>query len=252
MNRRCFVLVLAGVRALARPDSRPPELKGKGWRALLDGRDTSGWHSRDGKPHTWYTASDVRVDPAGPRALLSGSGPAGPIMINGPNGRTTDFLTDEKFGDIELYLEFLIAPKSNSGVYVQGLYEVQILDSYGVATPGIHDCGAIYERWIDNKGVGGTAPSTNASRKPGEWQSFHIWFRTPRFNPEGKKIRDAYFERVILNGVTIHERVAAPGPTRASLDDPEATRGPLMLQGDHGPVAFRRIFVRPLTNNPRE
>jgi hypothetical protein len=75
----------------------------------------------------------------------------------------------------------MIPQKSNSGVYVHGLYEVQILDSFGVASLGVHDCGAIYERWINGKGVGGSAPKRNASRAPGEWQSFLIGFRAPRF-----------------------------------------------------------------------
>jgi hypothetical protein len=123
---------------------------------------------------------------------------------------------------------------------------VQILDSYGVETPGIHDCGAIYQRWVDGKGVGGAAPLVNASRPPGEWQSFHIWFRAPRFDTAGNKTADARFLRVEHNGVVIHRDVAAPGPTRAALEVPEALRNPLMIQGDHGPVALRNIYVRPL------
>ena len=147
---------------------------------------------------------------------------------------------------MELYLEFRIPAKSNSGVYMHGLYEVQILDSYGVERPGVHDCGAIYERWIDGKGVGGTAPLQNASRPPGEWQSFHIWFRAPGFDASGKKTEDARFVRVEHNGVVIHHDVTAPGPTRASLEIPEAPLNPLMIQGDHGPVGLRNIYVRPL------
>jgi hypothetical protein len=131
-------------------------------------------------------------------------------------------------------------------VYLHGLYEVQILDSYGAEKIGVHDCGAIYERWINEKGVGGSAPLVNASRPPGEWQSFHIWFRAPRFDGTGKKVEDARFLKVEHNGIVIQRDVIVPGPTRASLDISEASQNPLMLQGDHGPVAFRNMYVRKL------
>jgi len=167
-------------------------------------------------------------------------------MTNGSNGRTADLLTTRKFGDVELYLEFMIPKKSNSGVYLQGLYEVQILDSFGVASPGVQDCGAIYERWINGKGVGGSPPKRNAGRAPGEWQSFLIRFRAPRFDAGGKKIENARFLRVVHNGVVVQENVEVDGPTRASMDYPEAPEGPLMIQGDHGPVSLRNIYVRPL------
>jgi len=129
---------------------------------------------------------------------------------------------------------------------VQGLYEVQILDSFGAATPGVHDCGAIYERWINGKGVGGSPPRVNASRPPGEWQSFHIQFRAPRFDAHGNKTENGLFVKVVHNGVSVQANVQVEGPTRASLDGPERPRGPLMIQGDHGPVALRNIYIRPL------
>jgi hypothetical protein len=225
---------------------KPQELMGEDWRPLLNGRDTAGWHSRDGKAHTWYTAKDVRMELSGTRPLLKGTGGPGTVMLNGPDGRTTDFITDQKFGDVELYLEFMIPPKSNSGVYVESLYEVQILDSFGVKQLGVHDCGAIYERWIDGKGVGGSAPLVNVSRAPGEWQSFHIWFRAPRFDGAGRKVQNARFLKVEMNGQVVQRDVDAPGPTRAAMEIPEAKENPLMLQGDHGPVAFRKMYYRPL------
>jgi len=238
---------LAITFSCAAQSDKPPALQGKGWRALLNGRDTAGWHSRDGKPQTWYTAKDVHLEPSGMHTLLKGTGGPGPIMINGPDGRTADFITDQKFGDIELYLEFMIPPKSNSGVYLESLYEVQILDSFGVKQPGVHDCGAIYERWINGKGVGGTPPLVNASKAPGEWQSFHIWFRAPRFDGAGKKTQNARFLKVEQNGQLVQREVEAPGPTRAAVETPEAPENPLMLQGDHGPVAFRNMYFRPLS-----
>ena len=110
----------------------------------------------------------------------------------------------------------------------------------------MHDCGAIYERWINGKGVGGSAPKQNASRAPGEWQSFLIRFRAPRFDANGKKVENARFLRVVHNGVVVQENVEVEGPTRASLESPETPEGPLMIQGDHGPVALRNMYVRPL------
>ena len=86
----------------------------------------------------------------------------------------------------------------------------------------------------------------NASRKPGEWQSYHIWFRAPRFDASGKKTENAKFLRVLHNGVLVQQDVECEGPTRAHMNIPEAAMNPIMLQGDHGPVAFRNIYVRPL------
>jgi len=242
MTRVLWILLFSVVLAAA---DNPPYKQGAGWTSLLNGRDTSGWHGREGKPNEWFLAAAVEWNAADPEKLAARPRP-GAIILNGPKGRTADLISDAKFGDVELYLEFLIPKKSNSGVYVQGLYEVQILDSYGAAQPGVHDCGAIYERWIEGKGVGGSPPSKKASRPAGEWQSFHILFRAPRFDAQGRKTENARFLRVVHNGVTVQENVEAPGPTRASLDGPEVPRGPLMIQGDHGPVALRNIYVRPL------
>jgi hypothetical protein len=108
------------------------------------------------------------------------------------------------------------------------------------------DCGGVYHRWIDNKGVGGSAPSRNASRRPGEWQSFQIWFQGPRFNSEGRKTENARFVRVLHNGLVVQNNVELEGGTRAHMPHAEAPANPLMLQGDHGPVAFRNIYIRPL------
>jgi hypothetical protein len=108
------------------------------------------------------------------------------------------------------------------------------------------DGGAIYHRWIDNKPVGGSAPKVNASRAPGQWQSYHVWFRAPRFDASGKKTQDARFEKVLYNGVLVQENFSVEGGTRSHMNLPEAATNPLMLQGDHGPVAYRNIYIRPL------
>jgi hypothetical protein len=230
-----------------------PFLSGKGWTPLLNGRDLSGWRLDLGADKVasgdkeWFTATSVSwAEAESPERLRAAAAPGG-IIVNGLEARTMNLVTERKFSDFELYLEFLLAKGSNSGVYHHGLYEVQVLDSYGTTRPLTHgDAGGIYERWDNGKGFGGFAPRSNASRPPGQWQSCHTWFRAPRFNAAGVKTADARFERVVYNGVTIHENVVCDGPTRSSMKLAEAAENPLMLQGDHGPVAYRNIYFRPL------
>jgi len=224
----------------------PPYLLEDGWHPLLNGRDLTGWHG-DGKgANDWFTTTGVRWDRFGPTRLAARREPGGTIL-NGPQGRTVNLVTGEKFGDLELYLEFMLSKGSNSGVYLHGLYEVQIFDSYGSWEPmTTSDGGAIYHRWIDNQSVGGSAPSRNASRRPGEWQSYQIWFRAPRFDSSGRKLENARFLRVLFNGLSVQDNVEVDGPTRAHMNHAEAAANPIMLQGDHGPVTFRNIYIRPL------
>jgi len=225
-----------------------PYLIEDGWRPLLDGHDLSGWHALGSSGTAgWITTPGIIWERLlGPTRLSAVPG-AGDRILNGLNGRTANLVTDRKFGDIELYVEFMLAKGSNSGVYLQSLYEVQIFDSWGSTEPMTSsDGGGIYHRWINERGVGGSAPSVNASRRPGEWQSYHIWFRAPRFDASGKKIENAKFIRVLFNGLPVQNNVEVEGPTRAAANIPEAAENPLMLQGDHGPVAFRNIYWRPL------
>lgn len=224
----------------------PPFMQEDGWTALLNGKDVSGWHGQDNKPSEWFTTRFVRFERLlGPTRLSGRPGPSS-VILNG-QGRTVNLVTDQKFGDAELYLEFMIPKGSNSGVYLHGLYEIQVFDSFGSTEPmKTSDCGAVYHRWINNQGVGGSAPSRNVSRAPGEWQSFYIWFKGPRFDAGGKKIENAKFVRVLYNGFSVQENVDLEGPTRAHMDIPEAAENPLMIQGDHGPVAYRNIYIRPL------
>ena len=219
-----------------------PYLLEDGWRPLLNGRDLAGWAGQDGKPHEWFTTRGVYWDGA---KQLSGSRQTGDRIVNG-NGKTANLVTAGKFGDCELYVEFMVPQGSNSGVYLQGLYEIQIFDSHGKPGVSTSDGGAVYHRWIDNKPVGGSAPRVNAQAAPGQWQSYQAWFRAPRFDASGKKTENARFLRVLHNGVLVHENVDLEGPTRAHMNIPEAAANPLMLQGDHGPVAFRNIWIRSL------
>jgi hypothetical protein len=230
------------------PHGDPPYLLEDGWEPLLNGKDLSGWNACDAvAKHEWFTATAVRFERfLGPTQLHGRSGPGG-IILNGPTGRTANFCTDRAFGDVELYLEFMLAKGSNSGVYLQGQYEIQIFDSWGSnEAMTTSDGGAVYHQWIDERGVGGSAPLVNASRRPGEWQSYQIWFRTPRFDASGKRTAPARFLRVLFNGQLVQKDVDVAGPTRAARPVAEAAQSPLMLQGDHGPVAFRNIYVRPL------
>lgn len=225
-----------------------PYLLEAGWTPLLNGKDLAGWHGMSPR-NEWLTTTGILWERLlGPTRLSAAPGPVpGGTILNGPTGRTAQLATDEKFGDVELYLEFMVAKGSNSGVYLNSLYEVQIFDSWDSTEPiSTSDCGAIYHRWIDNQGVGGSAPSRNASRRPGEWQSYYIWFRAPRFDAAGHKTENARFLRVLHNGLSIQKDVEVEGPTRAAANIPEAAANPLMLQGDHGPVAFRNIYIRPL------
>jgi len=218
----------------------------QGWKSLLV-LGLHGWRGLDaGKPNDWQMARSAEVNPVNPKFFSLGPAVEKGVLVNGKEGKTVNLVTTEPHGDLEAAIEFMVPRESNSGVYSQGLYEIQILDSYGKADLKFGDCGGVYARYIDGKVVGGTAPRVNASRGPGEWQTFEVRFRAPRFDAAGKKFRNARFERVIHNGVTIHENVEVDGPTRASMAGPEAPRGPIMLQGDHGPVAFRHIYVRAL------
>ncbi|WP_051670500.1 3-keto-disaccharide hydrolase [Bryobacter aggregatus] len=250
------LLLVAGLMAQKRPELNDGEMHGDapylledGWKPLLNGTDLSGWHGDRNAKSEWITTTGVLWDRLlGPTRLraVPGAVPGG-SMINGPTGRTANFVTDQKFGDLELYVEFMVAKGSNSGVYLHGLYEVQVFDSWASDEKVTSsDCGGIYHRWINEKGVGGSAPRLNASRPPGQWQSFYIAFRGPRFDASGKKTENAKFLRVVHNGFTIQTDVEVDGPTRAAMNLPEAAENPLMLQGDHGPVAYKNIYWRPL------
>jgi hypothetical protein len=249
------IVSVAGGAITADALPEAPFRSGRGWKPLLNGRDLSGWHAEyesGGRPpaggsHEWYATPAVNLaNGKAEKDALRGGPDGGPIVVNGRETHTTNLVSDAKFSDCELYVEFVVASGSNSGVYVQGQYEVQIFDSYGRTEPlRYSDAGGIYEYGLPRqKGSGGTPARTNASRPPGTWQSYHITFRAPRFDASGKKTANARFEKVLYNGTVIHDGVECTGPTRSALDIAEAPRNPIMLQGDHGPVAFRNVFIR--------
>jgi hypothetical protein len=215
-------------------DDRP--VKGD---ALFNGKDLAGWTFRGGKSAAsrskWIVVADVYLLKGAENRFGSKHGDG--ILLNKDDGRGVDLLSEAQHGDCELHIEFNVARGSNSGVYFQGQYEVQILDSFGKKDKDLRygDCGGIYNH---------APPRLNASRAPGEWQSFDVTFQAPRFDEKGKKTANARFVKVAHNGRVIHENVEVKGPTTAALGGAERPLGPIMLQGDHGPVAFRNIVLK--------
>ena len=173
--------------------------------------------------------------------------PGSGILLNMNDDVKKDNLVSAfEHGDIELELEVMVPKGSNSGIYLQGRYEVQLFDSWGVKNPSFSDIGGIYRNWEKEKGkiYMGKAPLTNPAKAPGLWQKMKISFRAPRFNSKGEKIANARFVSVELNGVKIHDNVEVPLPTGGPIENNEKPTGPLLIQGDHGPVAFRNIQYR--------
>jgi sugar phosphate isomerase/epimerase len=217
----------------------------------LTGEDLSAWRDDTGR---WQVVGDVFMNPTNERLLSVKPGTG--IVVNGPTGRTSHLLSKEEFGDVKAHIEFMVPKDSNSGVYFMGRYEIQVFDSWNKTSPyaGI-ECGGIYQRWDNSrepgkKGFEGHSPRVNKHRQPGQWQMFDVVFRAPRFDKSGRKATNARFETVAHNGVFVHEDIELTGPTRASAYHDEKPTGPLMIQGDHGPVAYRNIRIEPAGPNP--
>ena len=202
-----------------------------GAKVLFDGKSLENWKStKDGNIQWKVVDKAIEVLP-----------------------RTGSIYSKEQFGDCMVHLEFRtpLMPSSrgqdrgNSGVYLQGRYEVQILDSYGLKGHS-DECGAIYQRWDPNrrpKGYEGHSPWINAALPPGQWQTYDIYFKAPKFDENGKKIEDAIMVKVLQNGQIIHKNQKLSGPTRASMFQDEKPTGPLYLQGHGSKVQYRNIWV---------
>jgi hypothetical protein len=192
------VLASAAIAALG----QAPLFQAEGYRPLFNGKSLEGWKLRhEGSQNGWKVEDGV--------------------LVNTPP--STDLYTQEKFKDFQLHIEYKIPHGSNSGIYLRGRYEIQIQDDYGKPVES-HINGAIYGR---------IAPSENASKPAGEWQTVDATL-------VGKRVT------VVLNGKKIIDNAEIPGPTGAALDERESDPGPLLLQGDHGVVAFRNIYLKPL------
>lgn len=195
----------------------------------------------------WNVVGDIYADRTTPKTLVSSAGNG--ILYNANDqDKNKNIQTLFEHGDIEIEFDVMMPLKSNSGVYFQGRYEIQLLDSWGVTTPKHSDIGGVYQRWNKNakkgsQGYEGTPPRINAAKAPGLWQHFKIIFHAPKFDKKGRKTKNAWFEEVWLNGVLIQENVSLSGPTRGG-NAKEVAKAPLMIQGDHGPVAFKNITYK--------
>lgn len=200
---------------------------------LFDGKNLDAWQHADQQAATWLVLDEEKAFECLPRTPENGAG--------------GNLFTRRTFGDCEIHLEYLIPYlpedrvkwRGNSGVYIQGLYEIQIIDSYG-ATGGWQDCGALYKV---------SPPKVNMSGPPGQWQSYDIIFRTARFNASGDLIQYPVIS-VSHNGVPIHTLYGIKERTSHALSDrllpPPSDPGVILLQ-DHGyRVQFRNVWVRPL------
>jgi hypothetical protein len=190
---------------------RAPVIKDKDdgtWRdgrpvQLFNGKDLAGWHPQEAdKAFSWTVENDVLKAP----------------------GRGTNAVSDGKFWNFKLHVEFKMYARSNSGIGLRNHYEIQILDDYG-QPPDIHGNGALYSR---------IAPRVNASKPVGEWQTYDITLI-------GRDLT------VVLNGVKVIDKQVIEGFTAIARDANEAEPGSIALQGDHGAVDFRNIVVTPLT-----
>lgn len=191
---------------------------------LFDGKDLSKWTATRGGASLWDVSD-------------------GAMTVKANSGNIKSIQT---FGDIQLHVEWrspMVVKgegqnRGNSGVYLQERYEVQVLDSYENQTYANGQVGSVYKEHI---------PQVNASRKPGEWQSYDIVFTAPRFSEKGTLVVPGYLT-VFHNGILIHNHVALKGPTQfQGLPIAEVHgKGSILLQ-DHGDaVSYRNIWVREL------
>ncbi len=242
---RLSVMLSAALCAGTFAPAEPARADDSGWVEMIGDDALEHWRQPTGD---WLAAGDTRPDPKKPARLVAEQGSG--VLWNGKTGKTRNLFSKPDFQDLEAHFEFLVPKGSNSGVKFEALYEIQIFDSFGVAKLTASHCGGIYPRaellpryhYLDD----GIPPRVNAARPFGEWQTLDVIFRAPRFDFGGKKVRNARFDKVILNGQMIHENVELATPTGHAWRRKEVARGPIMLQGDHGPVAFRNIRVKPL------
>jgi hypothetical protein len=199
----------------------------------FNGKDLEGWKCRGEGMGAWMVGS-AKLDPDDPAKLVTTK--EGTEMVNA-KAHSMDIFSNAKYGDQIVKVEVMVPKGSNSGIYLQGEYEVQVLDSYGKdETANKGDMGAVY---------GKCAPKGPHYKKPGEWQTFEIHFQAPKFDADGKKTANAKFIKIVFNGDTIVENFDCDGPTGGELGK-ETAMGPIMFQGNHGAVSFRNLTIEPL------
>jgi hypothetical protein len=203
----------------------------------FNGKDLTGWKPKGNNTEkSKWKVGKAAIDPADPKKLVVSEGNE-LVNVAAKHGDSVDLQSEAKWGDCTIEVELMVPKGSNSGVYVMGEYEVQVLDSFGRKEMNQGDIGAVY---------GYSAPKVNASKAPGEWQKFVIDFRAPRFDAEGKKTANGRFIKIELNGQVVQEDLEVKGPTPGGLTGKEAATGPIMFQGDHGAVSYRNIKVTPV------
>ena len=200
------------------------------------GKTLDGWLAKGPIEKSKWQIGKAQIDKdnSGKLSVIP-AGDEPPAMIT-PEGHGLDIYTKAKFGDCTVELEVMVPKGSNSGIYLMGEYEVQVLDSFGKKRVGRGDMGGIY---------GANAPRVNAAGEPGTWQKYVIEFQAPRFNAEGKKTANAQFIKVTLNGQVLHKDVEMRKQTPGGVTGREHPTGPLMFQGNHGAVAYRNIRITP-------
>jgi len=197
---------------------------------LFDGSDLSEWVAEEDGGDAEWSVDD------GAMTVTRGSG---------------DIVSRRSFGDVQLHIEWRTPAevrgegqgRGNSGVYFMELYEIQILDSYENSTYPNGQAGAIYKQYI---------PMVNASRGPGEWQSYDVVFTAPRFDAAGELLNPAYLT-VLHNGVLIQNHAELQGPTvwvGNPVYEAHADRAPILLQNHGNPVSYRNIWVREIAGQP--
>src|SRR5690554_4316114 len=183
---------------------------------------------------SWTIVGDVNgnISVANSLSNVTGTG----VLLNLPSKKVkgTDLYTVLEYGDVDVEMKFLMSKNGNSGIYLQGRYEVQLEDSWNLSNSTSASNGGIYNL---------KAPRINASKAPGLWQDLKISFQAPRFNSTGEKIQNARILKVLLNGVIVQENVELFTPTPGAVSDQEVAKAALRIQGDHGAIAFKDLVI---------
>jgi len=191
---------------------------------LFDGSSLSNWTTREGKPAGWKAEGK----------------PGGTVTVVPKSG---DIVSTQTFGSAQIHVEFMTPveegegqDRGNSGVYIQGRYELQVLDSFKNETYPDGQCGAVYKQHV---------PLVNVCRPQGQWQTYDIIFHAAAFDGSGKKTANARIT-ALQNGVLIQDNAEIAGPTGGAIVEQEKPTGPLLLQEHGHPVQFRNVWFRPL------
>ena len=187
----------------------------------LEREDSNHW----GEPVELFNGRDLTGWKPRTAARKNGWQVRDGVLVNAEPGN--DLLTERKFADFRLHAEFRYPQGSNSGIYLRGRYEVQIEDNFGEA-PDNEKIGGVY---------GFLTPRINAAKPAGQWQTYEITLI-------GRRVT------VVFNGESIIDRQIIPGITGGALDSDEGAPGPILIQGDHGPVEFRKLTLTPVASNP--